>query len=182
MSKEKNELATTSEEIRRQIIDGLSIRELAGYLTPKVRQSIQPVFLLNPVPKMQPECVYDAALTQNLWYDLFALHNLDSVQKYVRVYGIAILQDTANETFEVEITDDAGVTVCSFTLVAGTGYGVGLTEDADDTDVRYGIFAGCNRYRSQLLESRVFGLRFRKTSAAGANNTAIKLVWAKWLA
>jgi len=132
-------------------------------------------------PKIQTSLIIDQALTQNVWYDVFTVNSLPSPQRNVRVAQIVFDQTVANEDLEVRITDDAGVaTSVSQTAVVGTKYWVILGNSTGTAASRYVVSNAQREFGGFLFESRVVKIEIRKTTAAGANNTRLRLDWAKW--
>lgn len=139
-------------------------------------RKIVPTYVVNPVPLMKEPEVVQQALTQNTWYTVCDLSN-------VEIADINVVQSTANEDLELRITDDVGVsTVISWTAVAGTEYAIYRYANVTGAvGARYGqgttLFS---TYGFPMVKSRVFKVEIRKTTAAGANATNVRVNYAQW--
>lgn len=135
-------------------------------------RKINPVYVVNR-PKSLKCALIDQAIVQNDWYTVF------SSDTPVLVTNILVLQDTADETIQVEIVVDNDVELTqSAACTAGTTYFVGRSLDADGavgaTGSVYMILSG-DEYRQYSFPN--LRVRIKKTTAAGANNTCCKVIY-----
>lgn len=120
-------------------------------------------------------------ITQNQWYDAWdssaVAAGAGSAQLNVRLLSITLDQAIANEDIEMRIiADDLDETI-TVTAVAGTDYEVRFIDDPDvatilDFDTTLNLAE-----RGFLLEARSLQIMFRKTSAAGGNDTVVKIIY-----
>lgn len=123
------------------------------------------------------------ALTQNQWYDGWDGSAVDagegSVKKNAKIINLTIDQATANEDLEVRIIADNFDETPTFTCVAGTDYEIQVSTDPDATGGLKFSATIESLGRSFMLEARSLQIMYRKTTAAGANNTAIKIIYSQ---
>ena len=118
-------------------------------------------------------------ITQNQWYDAFdgsaVAAGAGQVVRNARLQGLSLDQAVANEDIEIRIiADDLDETITQ-TAVAGTNYYLILDNDPD-TLVMLALDTTQRTYDSFLLEARNLQIMYRKTTAAGANDTNLKII------
>lgn len=133
-------------------------------------RKINPVYLVN-FPVIQEEGRVSQTLTQNVWYPVV------DESGYCVVQAVNFSQAVANEDLEIRITTDDFTETVSYTAVAGTNYQLDI--DTTTSAIVFKVASATSGLRSWLFAGRGVKVEVRKTTAAGANATACKVVYSK---
>lgn len=139
------------------------------------------------VPQVQALIRRTGAVTQNQWYDALDVTTdrtshvacaagAGVIVRNVRLIGLTLDQATANEDLEIRIIADNVDDTLAQTAVAGTDYYVISGGDPDITT----FVTFSTIYLALLVECRKLQIMYRKTTAAGANDTTVKVMFALW--
>lgn len=137
------------------------------------------------IPRQQAVIRRSAALVQNQWYDLWTggavAAGAGSIIRNVRIILISLDQAVANETIELRIIADGIDETCSQIAVAGNNYTI-VKDESPDAPTLFGWIAAASYAMSMSFsfEVRACRIMYRKTTAAGANATTIKCIYALW--
>lgn len=122
--------------------------------------------------EQQPDINFTQANpVQNTWYTILP------ATPNVRLQGVDMFVETANETLELRITMTSAIRIGSIAATFGTGYYASLSESQFD-----GILLGTNStltYREFLIEDKFITVEIRKTTNAGNGNLRALLMHAK---
>lgn len=123
-----------------------------------------------------PATLNQATPVNGTWYEIGGT-GYWATKKHVRIYGISVNIEDANEDIEVQITID-GETIAALatTCTHSTNYYCRLYPDAIDRvdEIDMDSSAVWTTYKSFVVEGKSVKIEVRKTSANGAGNlTAI---------
>jgi len=133
------------------------------------------------VPKLQPDAFVDqAAPVQNTWYP-WSIAGVDlGTKKNVVVYAVLPQVQTANETLEVRLyCDDLPVKTGAGSCTAGTAYYVYLASSTGGDPI-IGSSRGTLGLQYTPIWLRKFSCGIRKTTATGAGNLQLRVIYGKW--
>jgi hypothetical protein len=129
------------------------------------------------VPTHQPDAIVGAASAQNVWQTLI------EYKGPMRLYIVDISMAVLAETVEVEITVDGQVYDGTQAAAAGTVYAIytsALSVAAGNLAFSPTDALTCVAASTKFIEATSIRIRFRKTTANGANTLTAKAVWAKY--
>ena len=174
-------MSMTLGELGEKIRQFLGLSFVPKFLRYPISRKISPVYVVNPHTKLKDPARIDQAITQNQWYDVWTgsacSAGAGSKKCNVKVYGITFLQATAQEDLEVRIiADDVDETIAQ-TAAAGTAYFIGRSNSVADGNHFRSSTSALLDYGSGEFECRSLQVMFRKTTAAGANDSAIKVLY-----
>ena len=117
-------------------------------------------------------------ITQNQWYDAWdgsaVAAGAGSVKKNVRLKSLSLDQATANEDIEIRIIADELDETLTQTAVADTNYFLAVEQDPDGLVALELVTTQQNP--AFVLEARNLQIMYRKTTAAGGNDTNLKVI------
>lgn len=138
----------------------------------------------NFPPRLQALIVRSAALTQNQWYDawtgLACAAGAGTSKQNVKILCIGLFQAVADETLVIRIIADNLDETLTQAAVAGTNYTIARRGNPDVPTLFTIETTEHTPYSSELLSAGNVKIMYRKTTAAGANNSTIRVAHALW--
>lgn len=138
-------------------------------------------------PVLQATIRRAVAITQNQWYDLWTglacAAGAGSSKKNVRVYHLGFGQATAGETIEVRIIADNIDETIAQAVAAGAYYTI--FKECAPTNALFFLWDlvanDLAKYQAFNFEARNLQIMYRKTTAAGANVTSVKITYGVYI-
>lgn len=135
-------------------------------------------------PTAQPPIINTVAIAQNQWYDVWTggavAAGAGSIKKNIRLIGLSTVQAVGNETIEIRVIADNLDETPTRAATAGTIYYLYWTEDPADAKALTFNNSSYAPSRAFMLEAKKMQLMYRKTTAVGANNNTLKVIFAQW--